>query len=91
MSKHYVSFPDGSTRIAPRDGEHFYVEDYSYTWDGLLEAWVDWRGDLWKPKEVKLDLDWGIKKKENPDGCECGVWKTNTPRHSTWCKLYRKE
>jgi hypothetical protein len=27
----------------------------------------------------------------NPQGCECGSWAVDSPRHSHFCKLFKRE
>lgn len=88
MSKHHVTFPDGSLRVAPRDGESFFLDMKHFVWDGLLDCWVDDRGKIWRPKEEQTQLT--KNSSENTHGCECGVWRTESDKHSDYCKLYRR-
>ncbi len=100
-----ILYPDGSwgQRPFPTQREYDPITNQNYTWDDVIEKWVDYKGDIFYPTEKKLPTQISLwdsvqdfvepevsatRTESKSNGCDCGVWATDSDRHSTWCKLY---
>ncbi len=55
-----TTYPDGSVGPTPKDSFQFKNNDGKiYTWDGILNEWVDEKGLIFKPKPSSLTLPVG--------------------------------
>lgn len=86
-----ILYPDGTAKPKPEDRDRFYHSQSgdTYTWDDMLFAWVDSKGEIWRPDAQKEQAVALIKNTSKANGCECGTWVTGVDKHSDWCPLYR--